>query len=103
MDTERLTPYVHLISSFVKGDITATDFETQYLNLYQDDDTQFSDEEFFILDELFGDVDAFCVDPRLHNEDDLSEEQLHDKCIAALKKLKWIMQERHIFAVEPVS
>lgn len=88
MNTNRLTPYINLLSSFVAGNISATDLETQYLNLYKNDATLFPDEEFFILDDLFGNIDAFVANPNLRDEDDLDEKQLLAECVVALDQLK---------------
>ena len=83
----RLTPYRNLLSSFVVGNISATDCESQYFLLYKNETTLFPDEEFFVLDKLFGDIDAFVADPNLRDEDDLDEEELQGHCLVALEKL----------------
>ena len=86
--SHRLTPYRNLLSSFVIGKISATDLENQYFSLYKNDTTLFPDEEFFILDKLFGDIDAFVADPDLRDENDLDEEGLQTQCLMALEKFK---------------
>jgi hypothetical protein len=58
------------------------------LSLFKNDPTHHPEEEYLILDELFGYVDAFCADPALRDEKDLDEEKLRLKCIDALEKLK---------------
>ena len=91
MTADRLKPYDDLLSSFVKNDISAVDFESQYLSLYKGDTNLFSDEEFLILDELFGDVDAFVGDPNLRDPGDLDEVELHKRVMLALEKLTGIV------------
>ncbi len=88
MTTHRLEPYINLLSSFLKADISASDFESQYLNLYKSDTTLFPDDEFLILDQLFGDVDAFSADPNLRDSGDLDETELRRRVMSALDKLK---------------
>ena len=65
-----------------------TDFERQYLALFKDDATIRPHEEFLVLDKLFASVDAFCSDPELCDEDDLSEDQLRQESRDALRQLK---------------
>ncbi len=85
-----LTPYINLLSSFVTENISGTDLESKYFSLYKNETTLFPDEEFLILDKLFGDIDAFVADPNLRDEDDLDEETLQEHCLIALEKLKTI-------------
>jgi len=85
---EKLRQYIALISSFVAGKIVATDFERDYLKLFKEDETKWSEAEFAILDELFGDVDAFCADPQLRDEKDLAEYELKERGKMALERLQ---------------
>src|SRR4051794_21311542 len=58
-----LETYRDLIRRFVIGDISADEFETDYLVLFKDDPNQVTGEEFDILDGLFADVDDYVSDP----------------------------------------
>ncbi len=89
-----LTSYIRLLSSFAAQELSATEFEARYLRLYKQEETLFSDETFLVLDELFGDVDAFYPNPDLRDEDDLDEEQLHQRCARALEKLNAIQNRQ---------
>ena len=60
-----LEAYRNLIHRFVIGDISADEFETDYLARFKDDPNQVIGEEFDILDELFADVDDYVGDPAL--------------------------------------
>jgi hypothetical protein len=60
-----LEKYRDLIRRFVTGEISADEFETNYLTRFKDDPKQVSGEEFDILDELFADVDDYVSDPTL--------------------------------------
>ena len=88
MKPNRLEKYITLISSFVADKITATDFEREYLKLFKADETEWPEAEFAILDELFGEVDAFCADPQLRDENDLNEYELKERSKLALERLQ---------------
>lgn len=94
MKSFRLSKYIELLLSFLHNRISPLDFEHAYLNLYLNDATEWSEAEFAVLDELFGDVDAFCADPKLRDQEDLDEEQLRQKCKIALEKLKVLEAHR---------
>jgi hypothetical protein len=57
-----LETYRDLIRRFVIGDISADEFETDYLGRFKDDPNQVIGEEFDILDGLFADVDDYVSD-----------------------------------------
>jgi len=84
----RLEQYIALISSLVADKIDAADFEREYLKIFKEDATEWSEAEFAILDELFGEVDAFCADPQLRDENDLDEFELKEKGKLALERLQ---------------
>jgi hypothetical protein len=60
-----LEGYRDLIRRFAIGEISADEFETDYLARFKDDPNQVVGEEFDILDELFADVDDYVSDPTL--------------------------------------
>jgi hypothetical protein len=88
MMSDGLQRYITLISSFVTDKIEAIDFERKFLKLFKEDPTEWSGAEFAILDGLFADIDAFCSDPKLRDEEDLDEYELKEKCKIALEKLQ---------------
>ena len=87
-DRNDLTRYRKLIESFVYRKIDPKTFERDYLDWFKNDATEWSESEYEILNDLFGDVDAFCADPQLCGLDDLSEDQLRQKAQLALEKLE---------------
>lgn len=95
MRSSSLSQYIELITSFLHDRIPASGFEHAYLDLYLNDKTKWSEVEFSILDELFGDVDAFCADVRLRDPDDLDENQLKQRCKIALDKLSTIITRQY--------
>lgn len=88
MRSDRLGQYLALISSFVADKIAAADFEREYLKLFKADETEWPEAEFAILDELFGEVDAFCADPQLRDENDPDEYELKERSKMALERLQ---------------
>lgn len=55
--------------------------------MFKDDTNTWTEEEFDILDGLFGHVDAFCCDPDLRGENDIDEDQLKTEARMALERL----------------
>jgi hypothetical protein len=82
-----LSVYIDLIRSLLNNEITATDFKSQYLRLFKQDETRWNETIYEILNELFGDLDSFYADPELRDPGDLDEDQLRQKSEAALNKL----------------
>lgn len=86
--TQHLKPYITLIHQFVNKQITATEFETSFTNMFKNETYLFSEEVFQVLNRLFTDVDAYCDDDELCDEDDLNDEQLYSCAEQALEHLK---------------
>ena len=59
------TDYGLLLHRFLAGALSAEDFQRAYLERFKNESRELDDSLFEILDELFGDVDAFCADPAL--------------------------------------
>jgi hypothetical protein len=88
MHQHTLADYIQLIDSFLRGEISALEFERVYLQMYQEDPTIRPEPEYNILDGLFFGVDAFCADPGLRSSDDIDEEQLRAEARTALGRLR---------------
>jgi Bacterial self-protective colicin-like immunity len=83
-----LENYRDLIHRFVVGDISADEFEADYLARFKDDPNQVSGEEFDILDELFADVDDYVSDPTLRESTGgISGEELRARARDAYARL----------------
>jgi hypothetical protein len=87
VSTEALSKYTQLLSDYVDRRISAEQFSTRFMEEFKNETVIFGDPVFSILDGIFGDADAFCDDPALMDEDDLTDEQLHERCKVALAKL----------------
>lgn len=62
---QMLENYRELLQSFSSGEMTANEFEHQYLTRFKSDCDQVTGAEFDVLDELFADVDDYVEDPQL--------------------------------------
>jgi hypothetical protein len=89
-----VSKYIDLIERFVSGAIDAPTFESTYLTMFKNESARLPDTAFTVLDQLFGDVDAFCGDPALRGEADLDEEALRTHSLAALRELTAVSQQR---------
>jgi hypothetical protein len=80
--------YRDLIHRFVIGDISADEFEADYLTRFKDDPNQVVGEEFDVLDELFADVDDYVSDPALRERTGgISGEELRTRARDAYARL----------------
>jgi len=84
---EWLEQYILLITQFVTGDITASQFEVSYLEMFKNEAKELPEDTYDVLNSLFSDVDAYCGDPELRDDDDLCDEELMSSAKEALKKL----------------
>lgn len=72
-----LENYRNLIHRFAIGEISADEFEVDYLARFKDDPDQVVGDAFDVLDELFADVDEYVSDPTLRgNSGGISGEEL---------------------------
>lgn len=83
-----LETYRDSIRRFVIGEISADEFEADYLIRFKDDPNQVTGEEFDILDELFADVDEYVSDPTLRESaGGISGEELRARARDAYSRL----------------
>ncbi|MDL5057010.1 colicin immunity domain-containing protein [Geitlerinema calcuttense] len=69
--------YIQLLKDFVDRHISSSEFESKFLELFKKEVSFNSEEEFKILDKLFGDVDSYCSDMSLFDpEFDIDETNL---------------------------
>jgi len=87
--------YKILVQQFLNRHIGAAEFERQYLSYYKDGTDSLTDAEFFVLDRLFFDVDSFCPDENLRDEEDIDETELRSRCLIALNELNAIPLDGH--------
>jgi len=93
-------PYEKLINSFVQEQLSATQFEIEYLKLFEYDKTDFTETEYNILNTLFWAVENFCSDPELRDQGDLDENQLRDAAKVALQTLTSLEATEQTFTIQ---
>lgn len=92
--------YLELLRAYLAGSMTADTFQHTYLDKFKSENRPLGEESFNVLDELFGDVDAFCPDPVLLAELTkiksgwyLDEKTLRGRVEAAVKRIEGIAAE----------
>ena len=78
------------MQKFLREDMSATDFVITYLNKFKAKDQTLEDQDFEVLDELFGDADAYTPDCGLIAKDPsfyIDERQLRKRVAVAINKL----------------
>jgi hypothetical protein len=86
--TDAIAKYLDLIRSFVCGDIDVSLFEKKYLQTFKNEKTIFGGDTYETLNELFGDIDEYCADPSIRDEDDIDETELLKRAKVALERLE---------------
>ncbi len=89
-----LNLYISIINDFLNKKISSKCFEYIYLELFLTGEGKPSSEEYEVLNGLFMDVEAFCNDPSLIDEDDIGEAELRLSCEGYLEKLKLINEKK---------
>ena len=80
--------YILLITQFVIGEITAPQFENRYLEVFKKETDQLPEYVYDALNKLFSDVDSYCADPGLRDDEDLDDNELLACAKEALESLK---------------
>jgi hypothetical protein len=84
--------YIRLIERYLSDEISVTELQKRYFNLFLNDDT-INDENYEILNSFFCDLDSYTEDYFLINKDPnyyLNKSQLNNSAHMAIKKLKEI-------------
>jgi hypothetical protein len=82
--------YTQLLDQFLNHNISVEQFQTVYLNRFKNETRWLGGELFELLEELFGDIDAFSTDPQLlaaKPDFYLNEQQLRERVQQAAKRL----------------
>ncbi len=83
--------YDVLIEKFLKREIAVLEFESAYLDLFKNGDSNFTEEFFSIVEWLFFEVDAYTDLPLREGDDPddyINEDQLRESAAKTLQKLK---------------
>jgi len=79
--------YSELIERFLDGEATAEEFSTNYMDTFIEEEADFSEGTYQILQQLFRESDAFCADPELRGERDIDSSDLREVAIDTARKL----------------
>ena len=82
-----ITRYIQLMTQFTTGRITAAEFEFSYLEKFKNEKESFPEDVYDALNNLFLDVDTYCDDPALRDDEDIDDEGLRASVIKTLKEL----------------
>jgi hypothetical protein len=85
---ETLTSYLAMMDSLLANEISASDFQKQYLQAIKSESRDIPNNIFEILNWLFVETDFYVEDPSLRDEgEDLDDQQLRQKVREARTKL----------------
>ena len=84
--------YIGLIRDYLDGGISSKCFEYIYLKTFIEEKRKMTNEEHSVLSGLFMDVEAFCDNPELIDENDIDEVELRRRCKVALERLRKMKQ-----------
>lgn len=87
-DKKHIEPYIKLVESFTNDEIDGKQFEKSFLEMFKNDSSQFDEREYEVLNNLFYDVEDFCADSAIRDEEDLDEQQLKVKSSVHLTNLQ---------------
>lgn len=82
--------YTDIIEKYLDGLSSPQEFPDDYLSLYLQEKRDYSDELFYILDELFVFAHGYTEDEKLLKDDpafNFNNDQLHDAAKNALQKI----------------
>lgn len=83
----KIAEYKELLRSFIMDEIDAISFEKKFFSLYKNDEIKWNNQVVSILFELFSDVDAYCSEPELRDDEDLDEIELKESVKRAFSKI----------------
>ncbi len=88
MEQIHVQKYFTLIEDFVSNRIGASEFEKKFLEIHRADTFEYSENVHRILSILFSDIDDYCSNPEIRDENDLDDEGLLIKAKKALDELR---------------
>ncbi|HYE31794.1 MAG TPA: colicin immunity domain-containing protein [Methylomirabilota bacterium] len=94
MTEDELHQYFSLIEAYIARQITATQFEKEYLAIFKADNRRLPETVFNVLNRLFSDVDDFVENPELRSAGDLDELLLLARAKQAYQDLTKVVKSR---------
>ncbi|WP_396610546.1 colicin immunity domain-containing protein [Haloferax sp. S1W] len=87
-DKEIIQKYSQLIQQFIQNEKTAREFSDEYLDEFIEEDGEFSEETYQILQNMFAEAEAYCEDPELRGQRDIGEAELRSVATETATKLE---------------
>ena len=88
-----LQVYLRILKSFTEGDITADEFESQYLVTFKGDETWRDPAVYEVLNALFANVDSYCADESIRGPKDLGPAELATAAMRAVVALEELVRK----------
>lgn len=85
--------YTDLIRRYVNNELSAAEFSHQYLSKFKKERAGLSEETFDILQQMFGEADAYCEDPDRRGEWEIGEKELRQTAIETVERLEQRFEE----------
>ena len=92
-DKEVIQHYLSIIQQFTEGELSAADFSIRYMDEFIEEDSDFSEEVYIILQTLFAEAEAYCENPELRDERDINEAELMEVALDTEEKLQNLERE----------
>ena len=86
--TYDISEYLHLIERFVDGALPVEAYERLYMDAFKAEKRIFDDTLFWLLNNLFTDLDVFEPDDASRLEYEIGFEELHENARITLQKLR---------------
>ncbi|MEX0921895.1 MAG: colicin immunity domain-containing protein [Rhodovibrionaceae bacterium] len=86
--------YIKLLESYTSHNISSLEFETQYLKLFKIEPEGMPEDIYDLLNNLFINVDAYCDNSSIRDEEDLGPHELLDSARETLGKLRSLCKEQ---------
>lgn len=87
----KLKDYAGLINAYLTDNKSVLDFQESYFEMFKQDEVEWMDEEFEVLNGLFTDLDVFYYDSALRDPDDMDESQLRNRAEIALRRIEKLL------------
>lgn len=86
-DIEIINEYEELLNDYIRGEVKNDNFQYLFMNCGKND-LGISEKLYDITQELFYDVEEFCIYPELRDEGEIDEEGLMKSVKRTLRKLQ---------------
>lgn len=85
---QALDKYLKLMNDFIYGNISTQRFEAHYLETFKNETVTFDEKIYSALNNLFLDLDMYCEDESIRDEDDIDKKELLKRVKSHLATLR---------------